>query len=59
MKQTLLKQLIKLEKLLTMEGYEFDPKLRSSHNSLLMVIKLKKGDEAQILDSWDCVRRIE
>lgn len=59
MKQTLLKQLIKLEKNLLLNEYEPDIKLRSSHNELLLTVKLKEGDEANILKSWDSVRRYE
>lgn len=59
MKQTLLKQLNKLDKMLSMDGYDVDIKLRESHNELLITIKLKEGDIPQILDNWEKVRRYE
>jgi len=57
MQATRIKQLEKCYQDLKADGYVVDMKTRTSHNSLLFLVTLKDGDEPQILEAWDEVRR--
>ena len=51
MQATHIRQLEKCYQDLKADDYVVDMKTRTSHNSLLFLVKLKDGDEAQILEA--------
>jgi len=59
MRPARIRQLEKLRRELVADGHTVDIKTRSSHNSLLIIVSLKDGDEAQLIKAWDKARRTE
>lgn len=50
MKYTIIKQLIKLERMLKMNGYEVLPRVKGT--SLIIIIPLKGDNDKDIMSQW-------
>lgn len=59
MKHTIIKQFIRLEKMLQVAGYEMLPKYNAMRNELIIIIPLKGDNGKDIMSQWVDVRRVE
>lgn len=59
MKLAIIKQFIRLEKMLRLNSYEVIPTINQVRNELIIVIPLKGGNDKEIMAQWNDLRRVE
>lgn len=59
MKTDLINTLETLHKTFQMEGYDIQSTVQYHHKNLIIVIKLKDNDMADVMKAWSEVRQIE
>ena len=57
MKSTCIQQLIKLEKVLWLNGYEIIPKINRTRNHLILTSPLKGDNDKDIMAQWNDVKK--